>query len=90
LILVGLSIGLVYISSDIIDSYMGGHDSFGASILLGIATSLSEVIAVFTLLYLKNAPAAVSHILGTNLFNVFILALVDAVKGKPIDDHHNL
>jgi cation:H+ antiporter len=65
---------------------MGGHDSFGGSILLGIATSLSEVVAVFTLLYLKNAPAAVSHILGTNLFNVFVLALVDAVKGKAHGD----
>lgn len=81
-VLAGLSIALVIISHDIIDGHMGGHDSFGASIFLGIATSLSEAIAVFTLLYLKNAPAAVSHILGTNLFNIFVLALVDAIKGK--------
>lgn len=85
-ILIGLSISLVYVSHHLIDNYMNGHDSFGGSILLGIATSLSEVVAIFTLLYLKNAPAAVSHILGTNLFNLFVLALVDAIKGKAIGD----
>lgn len=86
IVLIGLSIALVLVSHHLIDHYMGGHDSFGGSILLGIATSLSEVVAVFTLLYLRNAPAAVSHILGTNLFNVFVLALVDAVKGKAHGD----
>ena len=50
--------------------------SVGA-ILLGITTSLPEVVSTFTLIKLNNIDMAISNILGSNIFNFLVLAISD-------------
>jgi len=55
------------------------------AILLGITTSLPEVITFIALVKLKNYDMAVTDIVGSNIFNLFVLALIDVfMLDKPI------
>ncbi len=56
--------------------------SFAGSLFLGVATSLPELTAVYTLVKLNNYDAAVANIVGSNLFNLVVLAVVDFVTLK--------
>jgi cation:H+ antiporter len=56
-----------------------GNSAFGSSILLGIVTSIPEIVTVITLLRLKNVDAAITDILGSNLFSLVIMGFVDLV-----------
>ncbi len=56
--------------------------SFAGSLFLGVATSLPELTAVYTLVKLNNYDAAVANIVGSNLFNLVVLAIVDFVTFK--------
>jgi cation:H+ antiporter len=56
---------------------------FGA-ILLGITTSLPEVITFITLIKLDNYNMAIVDILGSNIFNFFILGINDILTRTPI------
>lgn len=51
--------------------------SFAGAIFLGIATSLPELTAVITLFKLKNYAVALGGILGSTVFNMMIISLVD-------------
>lgn len=51
--------------------------SFVGSFLIAATTSLPEAISVFVALRLNNANLAVGSILGSNIFNMIILALAD-------------
>ncbi len=53
--------------------------SFAGSLFLGVATSLPELTAVYTLVKLNNYDAAVANIVGSNLFNLVVLAVVDLI-----------
>lgn len=50
--------------------------SIGA-ILLGITTSLPEVVTTFSLLNMNNYNMAISNMLGSNIFNFLILSISD-------------
>ncbi len=50
--------------------------SIGA-ILLGITTSLPEVVTTFALLKLSNFDMAASNMLGSNIFNFLVLGIAD-------------
>lgn len=52
---------------------------FGYSLLLGIVTSIPELITVLTLMRLRNINAAIGDILGSNMFSCLILSIVDLV-----------
>jgi Ca2+/Na+ antiporter len=52
---------------------------FGYSLLLGIVTSIPEMITVITLLKLKNVNAAIGDILGSNMFSCLILSIIDLI-----------
>jgi cation:H+ antiporter len=59
--------------------------SFFGAVLLGLSTSLPEVSTVLAAVRLKRYEMAMSDVLGTNLFNVIILVLVDALHdGEPV------
>lgn len=63
------------------------HPSFSSSFLgaifLGITTSLPEVITFYTLVSINSYDLALSNIVGSNLFNLLVLALGDVlVKGS--------
>jgi cation:H+ antiporter len=61
-----------------------GQGFFGA-ILLGLSTSLPEISTVLAAVRLQRYEMAISDVLGTNLFNVTIIVLVDALHpGEPV------
>jgi cation:H+ antiporter len=53
--------------------------SFAGAIFLGVATSLPEMTAVFTLMKLRNYEAALGNIIGSNIFNMTIISVVDVL-----------
>lgn len=65
------------------------HPSFSSgsigAILLGITTSLPEVITFYTLINIDNYDLALQDIVGSNLFNLAILSFADIIyKTSPI------
>ncbi len=56
--------------------------SFAGAIFLGIATSLPELTAVITLMKLNNYEAALGNIVGSNVFNLTIISVVDVINYK--------
>jgi cation:H+ antiporter len=59
--------------------------SFFGAIFLGFATSLPEVSTVIAAVRLRRYEMAISDVFGTNLFNVTIIVLVDALHpGGPV------
>lgn len=74
--LVLLSIILTYVTDGIATRLNLGA-GFAGALLLGVATSLPEASSTWTLLRLNSFSMAVGNIIGSNLFNFFILALVD-------------
>lgn len=61
-----------------------GTNFFGA-VFLAFATSLPEASTVFAAVRMKRYEMAISDVLGTNLFNVTIIVLVDALHpGGPV------
>lgn len=51
--------------------------SFLGAIFLGVTTSLPEVVTCYTLLNMDSYDLALSDIIGSNLFNLFILSVGD-------------
>ena len=63
----------------------GVGSSFIGAVLVAISTSLPEVSTVLSAVRLGNYAMAISDILGTNLFDVALLFVVDGVdSGSPI------
>jgi cation:H+ antiporter len=59
--------------------------SFFGAVMLGFATSLPELSTVLAAVKLKRHEMAIADVFGTNLFNVNIIVLADAVHGgKPV------
>lgn len=77
-LLVGASILITY-ASDYLGSALGWGTTFAGAILLGIATSLPELISCFVLARIGNFNAMIGNIVGSNLFNFAIFLLADAV-----------
>lgn len=67
------------ITGDEIAVVTGIGSSFVGSFLVAAATSLPEAISVFVALRLSNVNMAVGAILGSNIFNMVILALSDPI-----------
>ena len=55
----------------------GLNASFVGALFLGVATSLPELASVYTLFKLGNYEAAAGGIIGSNMFNFTIIAVVD-------------
>ena len=65
--------------------YPSFSSSFLGAIFLGVTTSLPEVITFYTLISIGNYNLAFLNILGSNLFNLFVLAVTDLIViGFPI------
>lgn len=59
--------------------------SFFGAVFLGFTTSLPEVSTVIAAVRLRRYEMAISDVFGTNLFNVTIIVLVDALHpGGPV------
>ncbi len=55
----------------------GLNASFVGALFLGVATSLPELASVYTLFKLGNYEAAAGGVIGSNMFNFTIIAVVD-------------
>jgi len=72
-------------SGDALAHQTGLGTSFFGAVVLGFSTSLPEVSTVLAAVRLRQYSMAVSDVFGTNLFNVTIVALVDALHpGGPV------
>ncbi|HAX71923.1 MAG TPA: cation transporter [Firmicutes bacterium] len=82
------SIGLVFASyfvtyvTDIITVEYNLGASLAGALFLGIATSLPEVTSCIALAKLGNYNMAVGNIVGSNLFNFFIIFVADVLYTK--------
>lgn len=54
------------------------------AILLGITTSLPEVVTTYGLIKYNNYDMAISNILGSNIFNFLVLSISDLFNDKSI------
>lgn len=75
--MIALSIFLTLQADKISRIYPNFSSSTIGAILLGITTSLPEVVTTFELLRLNNYNMAISNILGSNIFNFLVLSLSD-------------
>lgn len=85
ILMVIVSIFLTLIVNLIADKNPNVASSFIGAILLGITTSMPEVITFIVLIKMKSFDLALSDIIGSNLFNLLILAIGDIfLKNKEI------
>lgn len=77
IVMVFLSIILTYEADKISKMYPKFSSSSIGAILLGITTSLPEVVTTFSLLKLNNFNMAISNMLGSNIFNFLVLSISD-------------
>ena len=79
------SVLLTIIVNNLSNIYPSFSSSFLGAIFLGVTTSLPEVITFYTLISINSYDLALSNILGSNLFNLLVLAVGDLlVFGYPI------
>ena len=72
-------------TADALAGQTGLGESFFGAVVLGFSTSLPEVSTVIAAVKIRQYAMAVSDIFGTNLFNVTIIVLVDALHdGGPV------
>lgn len=72
-------------TGDAIAQQSGMGTSFFGMVVLALATSLPEASTVLAAVRLKRYEMAISDVFGTNLFNVTIIVLVDALHpGGPV------
>ncbi|MDY5972174.1 MAG: cation transporter [Butyricicoccus sp.] len=70
---------LITYASDYLGTELGWGATFAGAILLGIATSLPEMISCFVLARIGNFNAMIGNIVGSNIFNFAVLLLADLV-----------
>ena len=58
--------------------------TFTGTLILGVATSLPEIIVTFAALKAASIDMAVGNILGSNLFDLCVVPLLDAFTDRPI------
>ena len=75
-VLVAASISITYVT-DLVAIKLNLGVTLAGALLLGIATSLPEVTSCFALAKIGNFNATIGNILGSNLFNLFILVIAD-------------
>ena len=81
---IGAGIWLSFVGDEIALTY-GWHASFVGSLFLAITTSLPELVVTVAALRLGAIDMAVADILGSNMFNLALVAPVDlAYRRSPI------
>ena len=80
-LLVASSIAITYVTDKLASKINLGATIAGA-IFLGVATSLPELTSCFALAKKGNFNACVGNILGSGVFNFFILAIGDLIYRK--------
>ena len=71
------SVILTILVNNIAREYPLFSSSFLGAIFLGVTTSLPEVVTCYTLINMDSYDLALSDIIGSNLFNLFVLSIGD-------------
>ena len=83
ILLIGASIAVTY-CTDWVSAELNLSSTFGGALFLGVATSLPEMTATINLCRKRNFNAAYGNILGSCVFNFFILALADVLSFRSV------
>ena len=89
ILLVGASIGITYVTDWVSTEFNLGA-TFGGALFLGVATSLPEMTSTINLCRKKNFDAAYGNILGSCVFNFFILAFADALSFRSVTTMYHM
>ena len=84
IILIILSILLTLQADKLTHIYPHISSSTIGAILLGITTSLPEVVSTFALIKYDNYDMAIANILGSNIFNFLVLSISDLFNDNSI------
>lgn len=77
ILMVVCSVLLTFVVNKIAVMYPAFSSSLIGAILLGVTTSLPEVITFYTLFRFNSYDLALSNIIGSNLFNLLVLSVSD-------------
>lgn len=85
-VLIGSSVALTYLTSLIQEAIPALSGSVAGALLLGIGTSIPEIISTAQLFRKKNYDAGYGNMIGSCTFDFAILALADFVSWHQIAD----
>lgn len=87
LIVIGAAIFLPYFGEHIA-SYTGLGNSFFATLFIAAATTLPELVVSLTAIRMGSVDMAVGNLLGSNVFNMFVLGIDDVfyIEGSLFKD----
>lgn len=74
--ILGTGINMPFLAEQIIET-MGWNSAFVGTVFIALATSLPEIAVTFSAIRLNAIELAIGNVLGSNLFNIVILALDD-------------
>lgn len=80
ILLIGASIGITYMTDLISNEIPWLGSTIAGAILLGVATSLPEVISTFQLFKKKNFDAGIGNMIGSCTFNFLVLSFSDLIS----------
>lgn len=80
-LLIAASIAITYVSDALADKLNLGK-TFAGALLLGLTTSLPELVSTVSLCRKGNFDASMGNILGSCVFNFFILVIADLLSFK--------
>ena len=85
ILLIGVSIGITFITDLIVKEIPWLGASVGGAILLGVATSIPEIISTAHLFKLRNYDAGFGNIIGSCTFNFAIISLADFLSWQAVN-----
>jgi cation:H+ antiporter len=77
-VVVGASVWLPFVGSELAVQ-MSWHNTFVGTLFVAVATSLPELVVTLSALRMGALDMAVANLLGSNLFDVAIIAIDDAL-----------
>lgn len=89
IVILGTSIQLSKVAQQIMIQ-SGLSASFVGAVFIGVSTSLPELITCTTLVRLQSYDMAATGVLGSNLFNFIILAIVDIIDQGSLYSHADM
>jgi cation:H+ antiporter len=71
-------------TADTLAASTGLGRTFFGTVFVALMTSLPEAISTFSAIRMKSPDMAIGNILGSNAFNMLILALTDVASDQPV------
>ena len=84
-LLIGASIGITYLTNMIVEDIPWLNGTVGGAVLLGVATSIPEIISTAQLFRHKNYDAGIGNMIGSCTFNFSIVAFADFISWQGIN-----